>query len=526
MLFSTTFHFIHFYHYLASSDQMSLMDTHKATVAILASQVAQFSASKTQFRIYHGSTLSTRQSSRQRNQIVDVSSLNHVLQFNKTERKVLVEPNVSMDELVKATLAQGLLPKVVMELPNITVGGGFAGTSGESSSFKYGLFDRTITGIELILGNGDVVWASAEQHRDLFYTAAGSCGSLGVITLLEMELIDAKTYVELQYVPVGSTAEAVEKLRYYEAQADVDYMDGILYSLTKGVVIIGRLTNTGIVGRIQRFDRARDPWHYIHAEEILSGSQEEWSIHKESVPIQSYLFRYDRGVFWSGLRAFKYFVTPFNRITRFLLDPFMYSRTMVHALHRSGLSSRTIIQDFAVPYAAAEEFVKWTDERTGIWPLWLCPVKSAPASERSFSQGTKVKDDMLLDVGIWDMGPGNAHEFIRLNREFEAKVTELGGMKCLYAHAYYTEQEMWEIYDEKKYVELREKYYAQSLPSVYDKIKVDLQGVVGQKQTEQGQTWGAWAYQRFWQTWPLGGLYGVASATKGLVVQSDFLLNK
>ncbi|KAF2844970.1 24-dehydrocholesterol reductase-like protein precursor [Plenodomus tracheiphilus IPT5] len=503
-----------------------MMETHKATVATLASQVAKFSASNTPFRIYHGSTLSTRQSSRQRNQIIDVSSLNHVLQFDKPTKKVLVEPNVPMDELVKAALSQGLLPKVVMELPNITVGGGFAGTSGESSSFKYGLFDRTVTGIELILGNGDIVWASAEQHRDLFFTAAGSCGSLGVITLLEMELIDAKMYVELQYVPVNSTAEAVEKLRHYEVQPDVDYMDGILYSLTKGVVIIGRLTNTALAGRIQRFDRATDPWHYMHAEEILDRTGDEKSIYKESVPVQTYLFRYDRGVFWSGLRAFKYFVTPFNRITRFLLDPFMSSRTMIHALHRSGLSARTIIQDYGVPYDAGEEFVKWTDERTGIWPLWLCPVKSAPQGERSFSQGINIKDGMLLDVGIWDMGPADAHQFIRLNREFEAKVARLGGMKCLYAHAYYTPQEFWDMYDERKYLELRRKYHAESLPSVYDKVKVDLQGVVGETATQQRQTWSDWAQQRFWQTWPLGGLYGVASATKGLAVQSDFLLKK
>ena len=100
------------------------METHKSVVSSLASKVAQFSASKTPFRIYHGSTLSTRQSSRQRNQIIDVSSLNNVLQFDKSSKTVLVEPNVPMDKLVESTLAQGLLPKVVMELPNITVGGG------------------------------------------------------------------------------------------------------------------------------------------------------------------------------------------------------------------------------------------------------------------------------------------------------------------------------------------------------------------------------------------------------------------
>jgi delta24-sterol reductase len=88
--------------------------THIATVRALASQVAKFNASKTPFRIYHGSTLSTRQSSRHRDKIIDVSSLNHVLQFNKEKKTVIVEPNVSMDKLVEATLAQGFLPKVVM----------------------------------------------------------------------------------------------------------------------------------------------------------------------------------------------------------------------------------------------------------------------------------------------------------------------------------------------------------------------------------------------------------------------------
>jgi delta24-sterol reductase len=90
------------------------MELHQSIVARLASEVARFSATETPFRIYHGSTLSTRQSSRQRDRVVDVSPLCHVLQFNKANKTVLVEPNVPMDRLVEATLAGGLLPKVVM----------------------------------------------------------------------------------------------------------------------------------------------------------------------------------------------------------------------------------------------------------------------------------------------------------------------------------------------------------------------------------------------------------------------------
>ena len=344
-----------------------------------------------------------------------------------------------------------------------------------------------------------------------------------------MELIDAKSHVELEYIPVSSTEEAVEQLRNHQHQPDVAYMDGILYSLTSGVIMIGRLTDQTIPGRVQRFDRASDPWFYMHAEDVLQKITHQESRpapYRESVPLQSYLFRYDRGVFWSGLRAFKYFITPFNALTRYLLDPFMYSRTMVHALHRSGIAAQTIIQDFAVPYSSASEFVEWTNNRTSIWPLWLCPVKSAPLDERSFSQGNNIKDDILLDVGIWDMGPKDSHAFIKLNRDFEQKVTELGGMKCLYAHAYYTEQEFWDIYDKDKYMDLRRKYHAESLPSVYDKVKVDLQGVTGGQSTRKQENWSQWAYRQFWNTWPLGGLYGVASATKGFLVKTDFLLKR
>lgn len=502
------------------------MDVHAATVAQIASRVEDFYQSSTPFRIYHGSTLSTRESAREKDRIVDTSSLNHVLLFNKQDKTVMVEPNVPMDALVDATLAQGLLPKVVMELPNITVGGGFAGTSGESSSFRYGLFDRTIRSIEVILGNGDVLYAGRDSYRDLFFACAGSCGSLGVITMLEMELIDARPYVELEYRAVRSIKEATEVLQEAERDPSVDYIDGIMYSMTSGVIMLGRLTSEP-QGRIQRFDRASDPWMYLHAQDIANRWQPDQDVYKESVPVKSYLFRYDRGVFWSGLRAFTYFCVPFNRMTRFLLDPYMYSRTMVHALHRSGLSSQAIIQDLAVPYENAEDFVRWTDERTGLWPLWLCPVRPSPDDERSFSMGKIIRSDkMLLDIGIWGFGPRDPVQSIKLNREFEAKVTELKGLKCLYAHAYYTEEEFWRIYDEPAYRELRKKYDAESLPSVYDKVKVDLKGVVDGMRTERVETWGEWARRGFWETWPFAGLYGVASATKGLVVKSDFLLKK
>lgn len=496
------------------------MEDHKAAIQKISDQVQKFHSTQTPFRIYHGSTLSTRPSERTKLNMVDISKLNKIISIDHDRRIALVEPNVPMDALVAATMAEGFLPPVVMELPNITAGGGFAGTSGESSSFRYGTFDCTVGAIEVVLGDGNVMVARKGNHvmEELLYGCAGACGTLGIVTLLEISLIPAKTYVELTYWPVSSVTKAVEKLREVErvGRRSVDFVDGILFGKTEGVIMTGKLTDEKIEGReVQRFDRASDPWFYLHAKDVLKkktkGDKEPY---RESIPTPSYLFRYDRAVFWSGELAFRYFWFPFNAVTRLLLDPLMRTRVVNHALHRSGIAERGIIQDLGIPYSRTEEFVDYLSEKVGIWPLWLCPVRSPyTLGRRSFSTGIIDMPHMLLDIGVWGMGPSDPSQFIRLNRDIESKVTELGGVKCLYAHAYYTESEFWDIYNEKGYRELRRIWKAESLPSIYDKVKVDLKGVRG-----GGLMWEVRGR--------LSGVYGVLSALKGMVFGGDFMLKK
>ena len=167
------------------------MDRHASLVAEISATVQRFYRQRIPFRISHGSTNSTRHAVSRQN-VVNTGRLNNVLEVDRAKKVVLVEPNVPMDKLVETTMRHGLVPPVVMEFPGITAGGGYAGTAGESSSFKHGYFDRTINWVEMVLGNGDVVKASPAQNVDLFDGAAGSLGTLGVTTLVELQLIEAK----------------------------------------------------------------------------------------------------------------------------------------------------------------------------------------------------------------------------------------------------------------------------------------------------------------------------------------------
>ncbi|EAW07036.1 FAD binding domain protein [Aspergillus clavatus NRRL 1] len=55
-------------------------------------------------------------------------------------------------------------------------------------------------------------------------------------------------------------------------------------------------------------------------------------------------------------------------------------------------------------------------------------------------------------------------EFIAQNRRLKGKVHALGGKKWLYAHAYYTEDEFWPLYNRSENDRLRDRYHASYLP--------------------------------------------------------------
>jgi delta24-sterol reductase len=79
--------------------------------------------------------------------------------------------------------------------------------------------------------------------------------------------------------------------------------------------------------------------------------------------------------------------------------------------------------------------------------------------------------ELTINIGVWGPGPKAFPSFVAKNRALEQKVKELGGLKWLYAHSYYTEDEFWDIYDKEEYDAVRSKYHAETLPSVYQKVK-------------------------------------------------------
>ncbi|OAA77164.1 galactose-1-phosphate uridylyltransferase [Akanthomyces lecanii RCEF 1005] len=483
------------------------MERHEQIVSILSRSVGACFKENRPYRIFHGSSNSTRP--RPTGNVIDISVLDKVITVDPDRRTVLLEPNVPMDRLVEATLVHGLIPPVVMEFPGITAGGGYAGTSGESSSFRHGFFNDTINYVEMILGNGEIITASPTQHSDLFYGAAGAAGTLGMTTLMELRLIEAKPFVKTTYYRTSTVNESVSLVQSKSREQTLDYLDGILFTKDHGVIITGEMANELPAHYVspQTFSKADDPWYYLHVQEKTQGLAPRRTI-VEYIPIGEYLFRYDRAGFWVGRQGYTYFkYVPFNSFFRWLLDDFSHTRTLYHALHASGVSNQFVVQDLALPYDTAEQFLDFVDDKLGIWPLWLCPLKGTttptfhPVTTKDPDTGhVTALSKPMLNIGVWGWGPPGYEDFVAKNKCLEAKLDELGGRKWLYAHTYYSEQEFWKIYSQPWYQSLRAKYNAATLPSVYDKVRIDVES----ERQRRRQWMSGWS-----KVWPFGGLYGM-----------------
>ena len=453
---------------LPTMEAGTLLNDHDQAVKQIQEQVRRFAARKQRVRIYHGSTNSTRLTTFETGKFVDVSSLNHVVEINTEQRFALVEPNVPMDALVEVTLKVGLIPPVVPEFPGITIGGAVQGGAEESSSFRYGMVHDTCFEYELVLGNGERIDASPTQHADLFAGTAASYGSLGILTRIKLKLIPAKPFVRVCYERVHNAAEALELLRSHSKLLAVEYLDAILFSPTHGVIISGSLSDE-VDLPVARFSRAIDEWHYLHAQTISQHHQS----YQELVPIRDYLFRYDRGAFWMAKHGLGILPIPFNRLTRFVFNGITKTRPSYRFLHETALAQRFIIQDFNLPIETAHQFMAELDETVHIYPLWLCPLR--PGNPAGWS-ANDLETELVINIGVWGPAPIDFDSFVAVNRDLERRMAALGGRKMLYAQAYYTEAEFWELYDRKHYQQLRRRYHAEQLfPTIYEKTHVTQQ---------------------------------------------------
>jgi FAD/FMN-containing dehydrogenase len=391
---------------------------------------------------------------------LDADGFSGVLAVDPKGRTADVLGMTTYEDLVDATLPHHLAPLVVPQLKTITLGGAVTGLGIESASFRNGCPHESVVEMDILTGDGEVVTAAPDnEHRELFYGFPNSYGTLGYALRLRIELEPVTPYIHLRHLRFGSVddcAAAIREIcaaRSHEAEA-VDFIDGTWFGATESYLTLGSYVDTApavsdYTGQqiyYRSIQHRRDDWLTTH----------------------DYFWRWDTDWFWCS-RAFGAQNPTLRR-----LWPSRWRRSDVYwkliALERRyGVKRRLdrrngkpeaeeVIQDVEIPVTRLAEFVEFLDRRTGIHPVWFCPLRQRDP-DVTWPLYRLDPDVLYVNVGFWStapLPPGERDGFH--NRAIEQMVSELGGRKSLYSTAFYPESEFWATYGGDTYEVLKKTY--------------------------------------------------------------------
>jgi glycolate oxidase len=147
--------------------------------------------------------------------------MNQIKEINFADAIAVVEPGVITGELKRAVRSKKLFyPPDPASFEHCTIGGNVATNAGGPRCLKYGVTRNYITGLEVVLANGDVLRTGGRVHKnktgfDLIGLFVGSEGMLGVATEITVKLLPlppARATLSASFDTMSEAAATVQQI--------------------------------------------------------------------------------------------------------------------------------------------------------------------------------------------------------------------------------------------------------------------------------------------------------------------------
>lgn len=194
---------------------------------------------------------------------IDMRGMNRIVALDRNERTITVEAGATWRQIQEAVDPIGLSPKIMQSFSNFTVGGSL-GVNCHGDYVGCGPVTESVRAIRIVTADGAVHRASRTENRDLFSTAIGGYGGVGVIAEATLDLADntrlerrtqhlrAEDYVAWHREHVLSRSDAVLHHAVIYPSAYTHVAAEVSSVTTKPVTIADRLAPRGRPGALGR----------------------------------------------------------------------------------------------------------------------------------------------------------------------------------------------------------------------------------------------------------------------------------
>jgi glycolate oxidase len=145
--------------------------------------------------------------------VISIARMNHILEIDIPNQRVVVEPGVINAEVTQAVAAQGYFYAPDPSSQSVcSIGGNVAENSGGAHCLKYGFTTNHVVGLEVVLPDGSLVQLGGKTldrpGYDLPGVFVGSEGTLGVVTKVVLRIVKRPELVQTLLAAFNSTNEA------------------------------------------------------------------------------------------------------------------------------------------------------------------------------------------------------------------------------------------------------------------------------------------------------------------------------
>jgi glycolate oxidase len=146
--------------------------------------------------------------------LIVVSRMKRILEIDLENQRICVEPGVTNASVSAAVGPDYFYPPDPSSQIVCSIGGNVAENSGGAHCFKYGFTTNYVTGLELVLSDGEIVRIGGKEldppGYDLLGAFVGSEGTLGVATKIWLRIVPAPETVKTLVAFFDHTREAGE----------------------------------------------------------------------------------------------------------------------------------------------------------------------------------------------------------------------------------------------------------------------------------------------------------------------------
>ena len=180
---------------------------------------------------------------------LSLERMNRILEFDRNNLTITVEPGVVTAEINKAAIDNHLMYAGDPCSGDASfIGGNVAENAGGNKVVKYGATGSHVLGMEVVLPDGSVTWFGGKRRKDVtgydfVHLIVGSEGTLGVVTKIILRLLPLPSFVVDLLVPFPDIRTAIASVpevmtRGKAIPSSIEFMD------KRSMVLTGKYLNT------------------------------------------------------------------------------------------------------------------------------------------------------------------------------------------------------------------------------------------------------------------------------------------